>query len=527
MKSFKQFVLIKESDAKGERDGVAEEKSSNWKKETEHISLPKGFIPPSKMRPVIRAFDKSKDIIVHDDLSKPATMPKKTLYLTGGAVRDFVKGKSLNDYHLATNATPEQVGQILSGAGFKYSGDKSGKDGEFNVPKKVKYSGKEKKDDVKVDHSDGDDYMTWWVDERDNSADKKAFAIGAKVGDEVFKIETFRKDIDVIDGQAAEVDFVDNPKEDADRRDLTFNAMYIPLEKADKENKKLYDFHGGYEDSKKGATNTVGDAKDKFQEDPIRAFRAIRFHCRFGDNSELDPEIKKAIEKFLDSELSNKTSQVKEIKKEFEKALKHDEIDPKCYIEILKQTGLLKVLFPGVEFDPPSGIPDEISSERDKVLQVAWLLQHNSESDIEKVLGGDSPSDAIDSRAVRFLLDLRNYSHDKVYDSIKSIKGTGLDPVQLEKWMKMFQNGSRSLPAEVGKFNDYIKKNKGDTVSSWEDAQEAGLDFCPHCQDGIYRGQLCGSCEGGGLLPLKYRQDAVKEMERRSILDFAKGCDEI
>lgn len=523
MKSFKQFVLIKESEA-GERDGQGK-KNSNWKKETEHVSLPKGFIPPSKMRPVIRAFEKSKDIVVHDDLSKPATMPKKTLYLTGGAVRDFVKGKSLNDYHLATNATPEQIATILSGAGFKYSGDRSGMEGEgeeFNIPKNVKYTDKE--DSVNVKKSSGDDHMTFYVQERDNSVDHKVYAIGAKVGNEKFKIATFRKNDEIVDGEAGEVVFVDDPREDAAGRDLTFNAMYIPLEKTDKENKKLYDFNGGYEDLKNGVTKTIGNAGDRFEEDPLRAFRAIRLHCRFGNNSELDSEIKKGIDKFLNSKLRHKTSRIEEFKKEFEKALKHDEIDPACYIRLLRDLKLLDVLFPDVDFGNSLKVPQEIKSEKDKILQVAWLLQHNPTSKIRETLGefrgenktGWSP---IDSQAVQFLINLKNFSPDEVSQYVKQSRGTGLSTSQIRKWVDMF-DGKGINPDQVGKFANYIDKFSR-RLSTWPEAQEKGMDVCDMCDgEGEINGFLCPDCKGCRKLNPSKRDKVLSNLEALKFGEF-------
>lgn len=41
------------------------------------------------------------------------------LFVVGGAVRDALLGKTPKDYDLATDATPDQVEQIMSDAGFK------------------------------------------------------------------------------------------------------------------------------------------------------------------------------------------------------------------------------------------------------------------------------------------------------------------------------------------------------------------------------------------------------------------------
>src|SRR5690606_36996563 len=129
------------------------------------------------------------------------------------------------------------------------------------------------------------------------SEDGKVFVIGANVDGEEFDIATFRKDAKVTDG-AAEVDFVDNPHADASRRDLTINALYIELSKADGENSKLYDPTGkGFHDVKHNIVRTVGKAEERFQEDKLRVLRAIRFHCKFGSGSQMDQEIEKAIPK--------------------------------------------------------------------------------------------------------------------------------------------------------------------------------------------------------------------------------------
>ena len=118
--SFKKFVLIKEGAEDEASSGGA---SKDWKKQ--YTQLEKGFIPPPNMRPIIQAFLDSGNIEIQADLTKPMKMPKKSLFLVGGPVRDFLKGKTPKDLDLATNATPEQVAHILHNAGFKTKGKRN------------------------------------------------------------------------------------------------------------------------------------------------------------------------------------------------------------------------------------------------------------------------------------------------------------------------------------------------------------------------------------------------------------------
>ena len=143
-KSFKEFVA-----AKNKLQEADESANKDWKKE--FIQLQKGFIPPPKMRPVVQAFLNSGNIKLMDDTSgKPITMKKKALYLVGGPVRDFLSGKTIKDFDLATNATPEQQALILSSAGFNMSPDRSGKDEKQSKPLRLTFKPKQAKSGDKI-----------------------------------------------------------------------------------------------------------------------------------------------------------------------------------------------------------------------------------------------------------------------------------------------------------------------------------------------------------------------------------------
>ncbi len=66
-------------------------------------------------------------------------------------------------------------------------------------------------------------------------------------------------------------------KEDALRRDFSINALcYDPTKK------KIYDFTSGLKDIEKGQIKILGNAVERYKEDPVRMLRAIRFKAKLG-----------------------------------------------------------------------------------------------------------------------------------------------------------------------------------------------------------------------------------------------------
>ena len=412
-RSFKDFCVIKE-----EASQPGEKK--DWKKE--FIQLEKGFIPPPRMRPIINAFVNSGDIKIMDDTTKEITMPKKNLFLVGGSTRDFIKGKSPRDYHLVTNATPQQITLILDKAGFRM----------LEKPKNLKLIFTPKPADESTK-------KFWFVKGQDSSG--KPYSVVAKVLEDEFEICTLRKDPKT--DQVNKIgDFVDSPHDDANGRDLTINALYLDLTKADGENNKLYDPTGkGWHDAKNDVVRAVGKAEDRFKEDKTRILRAIRFHCRFGRTQDLDPDIKRSMERFKDLEGVG----AEKIRDEFLKGLLHPDTNVKRYVTLYKDTGLINKVFPDVEIH--MDIPPEFSSRRDKSLALAWLLQDNA---IEKVADALAPSrlvkdkeentgwNAQEKRAVLFLLALKEFTPKDRPECLRAWKGTGLTKDQIKDWVEMF-----------------------------------------------------------------------------------------
>lgn len=90
-----------------------------------------------------------------------------------------------------------------------------------------------------------------------------------------FEITTLREDIET-DGRHAKVRFTEDWRQDAARRDFTYNAMSVDRKGL------LYDYFGGLEDLEAGHTRFVGNATERIAEDRLRILRAYRFHARFG-----------------------------------------------------------------------------------------------------------------------------------------------------------------------------------------------------------------------------------------------------
>jgi poly(A) polymerase len=151
-------------------------------------------------------------------------------YLTGGAVRDMMLGKQPKDFDIATDARPGQV--------KKYFGN--------------------------------------------------AFIIGRRFrlahihfrGGKIVEVATFRKDpgpagTDIAEG-VPQFAF-GTPAQDAWRRDISINALfYDPVQAA------VIDYVGGLADLRLGRIHVIGEANERFREDPVRIWRVIRYAARLG-----------------------------------------------------------------------------------------------------------------------------------------------------------------------------------------------------------------------------------------------------
>jgi tRNA nucleotidyltransferase (CCA-adding enzyme) len=107
--------------------------------------------------------------------------------------------------------------------------------------------------------------------------------------DGLVEITTYRTEGAYADSRRPDqVRFVDDVSIDLRRRDFTINAIaYDPQAKA------ILDVTGGLEDLAAGVLRAVGEARDRFQEDALRALRAARFVSTLG--FELEAETRAAL----------------------------------------------------------------------------------------------------------------------------------------------------------------------------------------------------------------------------------------
>lgn len=434
MKSFKEFVdkkLIVES----------KDKKKDWKSNYIHISP--GFTPPTNLKPIIQAFLDSGKIELINDTSSKVTMPKKSLYLVGGAVRDILtKGSTKSDLDLATNATPEQIAHILHAAGFKVRGD-SGGNPDFDRTRSDDKGKKYPKMQISFEPliKKQEDNKEWFLKGRDYSAAGRPLVVSAVVDGEEFEIATFRKDLKTVDGKA-EVDFTDDATEDAKRRDFTINSMYIELTKPEGENNKLFDPTGlGKPDLDQKTVRAVGNAEERFEEDKLRVMRAIRFYCMFGNERKLDPKTKEAMVKFRQLE----GAALERVRQEFLKGLDNPDVDPLKYVKLYQKFGLLSTVFPGVILN--TDVPTQFKNKRDRYLALAWILQDNPLEKINQVLSSNrkvgeemKPTGWSNEERgiITFLIRLKEFDLDQLDELLAQRKLYGISKESIRRWVAMF-----------------------------------------------------------------------------------------
>jgi poly(A) polymerase len=148
--------------------------------------------------------------------------------IVGGAVRNSLMGLPVSDMDIATTLPPEAVVQRAGQAGLKC------------VPTGLKHG-----------------------------------TVTLVVDGKPFEVTTLRRDLET-DGRHARVEFTDDWKADAERRDLTINALY-----ADKDG-LVHDYVGGLQDIETATIRFIGSAAQRIEEDHLRILRFFRFFAFYG-----------------------------------------------------------------------------------------------------------------------------------------------------------------------------------------------------------------------------------------------------
>jgi poly(A) polymerase len=162
-------------------------------------------------------------------------------YLVGGSVRDLLLGRRPKDFDIGTDAHPYQIKKLFRNC--------------------------------------------WIIGRRFRLAH-------VRFGNKTIEVATFRRNIlpgtenepateepdeSMADLQIRHDNTFGTPEEDAFRRDFTINALFYDIATF-----SVIDYVGGLQDLRDGVIRSIGDPAQRFQEDPVRMFRAIAFAARLG-----------------------------------------------------------------------------------------------------------------------------------------------------------------------------------------------------------------------------------------------------
>jgi len=254
------------------------------------------------------------------DLHKLFQKNGKELYIVGGAVRDAIMGKKPKDFDLATDAFPEEVVNMVQGAGYSTIGEVGQQFGVVIVQIPSDKNGVE--------------------------------------------IATFREDLS--GGRRPDAVKYSTIDKDVLRRDLTINALFYDIGRGE-----IVDLVGGLKDIQDQKIRTVGAAADRFAEDPLRKLRALRFAGRTG--SKLEKETADAI--LTDNSLEGVSPE--RIRDEFKKSIESAK-KPVDYLNMVSQFGLWDIMFPNLV------ISTNFVNTNTWPIQLTHLFDMNSNDMIKK-----------------------------------------------------------------------------------------------------------------------------------------------
>lgn len=174
------------------------------------------------------------------DIHKQLSDAGHRVFLVGGCVRDYLMGLTPKDFDSATDAIPERITTLIR---------------------------------------------------RSRIIGRRFLLVHARRGPVRFELATFRKKPRLTFGEPnrlATENTYGNQAQDARRRDFTINALYFDLR-----THEVIDYVDGLHDLETKQLRSVGPADTRFQEDPVRIIRAIRFSAKC--DLTIDLEIEQAI----------------------------------------------------------------------------------------------------------------------------------------------------------------------------------------------------------------------------------------
>ncbi|MDR1250842.1 MAG: HD domain-containing protein [Treponema sp.] len=230
-------------------------------------------------------------IRIHPTLKEIAALfaaREKEICLVGGAVRDMLRGGTVKDWDLATDALPDEVAAIFREARGRV------------IPTGIRHG-----------------------------------TVTALYRKHSLEITTYRTEGDYSDGRRPDtVRPAAGIEEDLSRRDFTMNAIALRLPGGGK-----VDPFNGEADIRAGIIRCVGKAAERFAEDGLRSLRAVRFAAQLG--FELDKDTLAAIPRALS--VSARVSRER-VRDELDKILASPL--PSRALVLMEQTGLMELFLP-------------------------------------------------------------------------------------------------------------------------------------------------------------------------------------
>jgi tRNA nucleotidyltransferase/poly(A) polymerase len=236
------------------------------------------------------------------DLMQKFRENKFQIYLVGGAVRDALLNKKVDNWDFTTDANPEQIRKLFPDSFY------NNVYGTVSIP-----------------------------------VETQNFVSLQKI---VFEITPFRTESDYSDSRHPEkIEWAKTIEKDLSRRDFTINAIAY-------DGFKIIDPYEGQNDLKNKLIKAVGDPDIRFKEDALRLLRAVRFTSQLGFL--IEEKTKESIQK--NAGLITKIS-AERIRDEFLKILGGEH--PSEGVLFLKNTGLLSLILPEVDicFNIPQKSP--------------------------------------------------------------------------------------------------------------------------------------------------------------------------
>jgi poly(A) polymerase len=172
--------------------------------------------------------DPARESWMHSPATVRLTAVLPEARFVGGAVRNALMARAVEDIDIAIPLPPDAVCARLAAAGIKC------------VPTGITHG-----------------------------------TVTAVVDGKPFEITSLRRDV-ATDGRHAEVAFGTDWEADSRRRDFTMNALYAAFDG------EVFDYHGGRADLAAGRLRFVGDPARRIAEDYLRILRLFRFHAWYG-----------------------------------------------------------------------------------------------------------------------------------------------------------------------------------------------------------------------------------------------------